>query len=200
MSEPLASVCMITYNHKPYIRQAIEGVLRQETDFPYELLIGEDCSTDGTREIVFDYQRQYPQIIRVITSDKNVGARKNSLRTRRACTGKYIAYCEGDDYWQRTDKLQHQIEYLETHPDCGLVYSDYDCHFVALQRTVRNYNQYKSRNLPIEPRIEDFVLGRGGILGGLLTCTVVVRRNLLEQVVRSDPFLHDHSHFLMGDT
>ena len=68
---PVVSVKMITYNHEPYIPQAIEGVLMQETNFPIELIIGEDCSTDGTREIIFDYQQKYPDIIRVITSEKN---------------------------------------------------------------------------------------------------------------------------------
>ena len=68
---PLVSGKMITYNHEPYIAQAIEGVLIQETGFPIELVIGEDCLTDGTREIVFDYQRKYPDIIRVVTSEKN---------------------------------------------------------------------------------------------------------------------------------
>jgi glycosyltransferase involved in cell wall biosynthesis len=76
MTDPLVSVKMITYNHAPYIAKAIEGVLNQKVNFPIELVIGEDCSTDGTREIVSDYQKKYPDIIRVITSDKNVGMKK----------------------------------------------------------------------------------------------------------------------------
>ena len=108
---------MITYNHAPYIAQAIEGVLQQETDFPFELVIGEDCSTDETRGIVFDYQKKYPDIIRVISSDMNVGARKNALRTAKACHGKYIALCEGDDYWTDPNKLQKQVDFLENNQD-----------------------------------------------------------------------------------
>ena len=87
MTVPLVSVKMITYNHAPFIAQAIEGVLQQKTNFPFELIIGEDCSTDGTREIVFEYQKKYPDIIRVITSDKNVGAKKNGIRTMKAVSG-----------------------------------------------------------------------------------------------------------------
>src|SRR5512137_2891725 len=112
MSEPLVSVSMLTYNHAPYIAQAIEGVLRQKTNFAFELVIGEDCSTDGTREIVLAYAAEFPRVIRVITSERNVGSTKNSWRTFRACVGKYIAWCEGDDYWHDMGKLQLQFDYL----------------------------------------------------------------------------------------
>src|ERR1700690_2758382 len=113
MKEPLVSVKMITYNHAPYITRAIEGVLQQKTTFPFELIIGEDCSTDGTREIVFAYQKKYPDIIRVITSDKNVGMNINGLRTIKAGKGKYIALCEGDDYWHNPEKLQKKVDFLK---------------------------------------------------------------------------------------
>ena len=132
MTEPLVSVKMITYNHAPYIAQAIEGVLQQKTNFPFELVIGEDCSTDGTREIVFEYQEKYPDIIRVITSDKNVGMKKNGYRTTKACRGKYVAFCEGDDYWHHPDKLQKQVDYLESHPECGMVFTDFNVHFDSI--------------------------------------------------------------------
>ena len=91
-NEPLVSVKMLTYNHEPYIAKAIECVLAQKTNFAFELVIGEDCSTDGTREIVFDYAQRFPEIIRVITSDQNVGMKKNSKRVNAALRGKYIAW------------------------------------------------------------------------------------------------------------
>ena len=122
MTQPLVSISMITYNHAPFIAQAIEGVLQQKTTFPFELVIGEDCSTDNTREIVSEYHKKHPDIFRVIASDKNIGATRNSLRTLKACQGKYIAYCEGDDYWHHPYKLQKQVDYLESHQECGLVY------------------------------------------------------------------------------
>ncbi|MFC1781363.1 glycosyltransferase [Planctomycetota bacterium] len=117
VKEPVVSVKMITYNHEQYIAQAIESVLEQKTEFSFELVIGEDCSTDRTREIVFDYQKKYPDIIRVITSGKNVGARKNSMRTLKARCGKYIALCEGDDYWTNPNKLQKQVDFLDANHD-----------------------------------------------------------------------------------
>ena len=114
---PLVSVHMITYNHAKFIRQAIEGALNQNTSFPFEIVIGEDCSTDGTKEIVHDYQQRYPEIINITTSKKNVGVNANFIRTLNACKGKYVALCEGDDYWTDPQKLQKQVDFLENNPD-----------------------------------------------------------------------------------
>ncbi|MEW6115771.1 MAG: glycosyltransferase [Nitrospirota bacterium] len=197
MTEPLVSVKMITYNHAPFITQAIEGVLQQKTDFPFELVIGEDCSTDGTREIVFEYQKKYPDIIRVITSDKNVGMKKNGLRTVKACTGTYIAFCEGDDYWHHPGKLQKQVDYLERHPECGLVFTDYDFYYDSSRQLVRSVNCSKGLQSPESVTIEQIIRGKGPIIR---TCTVMMRRELLEQVVEGDPYLHQNEKFLMGDT
>ena len=110
--KPLVSINTITYNHAPYIRQCIEGVLMQKTTFPFELLIGEDCSTDGTRGIVLEYAQKYPEIIRMITSEFNVGAAENIKRTNNACRGEFVAFCEGDDCWIDPLKLQKQYEAL----------------------------------------------------------------------------------------
>jgi len=122
--EPVVSVFMITYNHEAFIAQAIEGVLIQETDFPIELVIGEDCSTDRTREIVLDYQKKYPDLIRVVISEKNVGAKKNGARVGKLLRGKYVAVCEGDDYWNDPLKLQKQVSLLERNPDCSGCFTD----------------------------------------------------------------------------
>jgi len=116
----LVSVCSITYNHEKYISQAIESFLMQKTNFEYEILIGEDCSTDSTRQIVLDYQSRFPDKIRLITSERNVGARQNAMRLRKNAVGKYIADCEGDDYWTDPEKLQKQVDYMEAHPECAM--------------------------------------------------------------------------------
>lgn len=123
--EPLVTIRTSTYNHGPYIRQCIEGVLMQKTNFPFELIIGEDYSTDETRDIVFEYAKKYPDIIRVITADYNVGSKANGRRCIRACRGKYMALCEGDDYWIDPLKLQKQVDFLEEHEDYGLIYTNY---------------------------------------------------------------------------
>lgn len=113
----MVSVCMITYNHEPFIAQAIEGVLIQETNFKVELVIGEDCSTDGTRQICETYAAQYPDRIRLLPSENNLGMMPNFIRTLKACDGKYIALCEGDDYWTDPMKLQKQVDLLEKFQD-----------------------------------------------------------------------------------
>lgn len=109
---PIVSVHMITYNHGPYLAEAIESVIAQKTDFPIELVIGEDCSTDNTREIALDYQRRYPHLIRVIYSECNVGMMSNFYRVLDACRGEFIAICEGDDYWTDPEKLRKQVDVL----------------------------------------------------------------------------------------
>lgn len=117
----IVSVCMITYNHENFIAEAIEGVMMQTTGFPVELVIGEDCSTDNTRNICLGYKEKYPDKIRLLLPEKNLGMTQNFINTLQACTGKYIAICEGDDYWTDPLKLQKQVDFLEAHPDYGLV-------------------------------------------------------------------------------
>ena len=200
MKEPLVSVAMITYNHAPYIVQAIEGILQQETNFPIELVIGEDCSTDGTREIVFDYKKRHPDIIKIVTSDRNVGACKNTVRTERACRGKYIAFCEGDDYWHHPKKLQKQIDFLETHPDYGLVHSKIKECYVETGHTIEKSNPFFKSRKPISDNDD------GNLFFKILTrnysvrtCSVCVRKKLLDYVVKSDPFVFESDRFIMDD-
>jgi glycosyltransferase involved in cell wall biosynthesis len=123
---PKVSVRMITYNHEPYIAQAIEGVLMQVTTFPFELVIGEDCSADGTAAIVNDYARRFPDRIRVVSSEANVGRLRNYLRTLAACRGEYVAMVDGDDFWTAPDKLQAQADLLDSDPGCVLCFHRYD--------------------------------------------------------------------------
>jgi len=194
---PLVSVKMLTYNHVPYIAQAIEGVLSQKTDFPFELVIGEDCSTDGTREIVFRYAEAHPDVIRVVTSESNVGMKANGRRTTQACRGKYLAWCEGDDYWHRDDKLQLQVAYLEAHDDCTLVHSDCDFY---VQSTGEQFPSWDSRRglAPHEnPTVADLLRGKYAIR----TCTACARLDVIRDLVASDRETYGpDARFLMGDT
>ena len=120
---PVVSVNMITYNHEPYIRQAIEGVMMQKTDFEFELVIGEDCSQDKTREICFEYQKKYPDKIRVLWWHENVSKiGGNSRRVYAHCRGEFIALCEGDDYWIDPQKLQKQVDVMRANPNVGLCF------------------------------------------------------------------------------
>ena len=123
-NNPVVSVCCITYNHEKYINEAIDSFLMQETDFPFEIVIGEDCSTDNTRKIVEKYKEMYPNIIKLIVSENNVGAQANFQRTNEACIGEYMALCEGDDYWTDKNKLQIQKDFLESNPEYIICYTD----------------------------------------------------------------------------
>jgi glycosyltransferase involved in cell wall biosynthesis len=118
------SVVMITYNHERFIEEAVRSVMMQQTNFDYELIIGEDCSTDNTRAIVEDLQRQYPDKIRLILQPHNVGMVPNFIQAHTAASGQYTALCEGDDYWTDPHKLQKQVDFLEAHPDYVMTYHD----------------------------------------------------------------------------
>lgn len=118
----LVSINCITYNHENFISKALDGFLMQKTNFEYEIIIGEDCSTDNTRVIIEKYMNQYPNIIKLITSDSNVGMSSNNERVFKASMGKYIAICEGDDYWIDPNKLQKQVDFMKEHEECTMVF------------------------------------------------------------------------------
>ena len=124
---------MITYNHENYIAQAIEGVLMQKTNFPIELVIGEDASTDNTRKIILDYKEKYPDLIRLKLHKKNVGMHQNFIDTLSMCNYKYIAFCEGDDYMIDKNKLEKQFQFLENNSEYVLC-----CHNVFKRNELEN--------------------------------------------------------------
>ncbi len=126
---PLVSICCLTYNHAPFIRQCLDGFLMQKTTFPFEILIHDDASTDGTDDIVREYASKYPDIIFPLYEDVNkyttgYSGQMDLFNYKRA-RGKYIAYCEGDDYWIDPLKLQKQVDFLDTHPDFSVCFTRY---------------------------------------------------------------------------
>jgi glycosyltransferase involved in cell wall biosynthesis len=116
VTDPTISICLITYNHVSYIRQAIDGVLSQKHSYSFEFIIADDFSTDGTRDILLEYYNQRPSLLKLIMQDKNVGPAKNWRDLITAAKGKYLAYFEGDDCWTDNYKLQKQIDFLEGNP------------------------------------------------------------------------------------
>jgi glycosyltransferase involved in cell wall biosynthesis len=122
MRDILVSITCITYNHEKYIADAIESFLMQKTNFPYEILIHDDASTDRTPEIIKEYETKYPDMIKPIYQTENQyskGVKVGIFNMERA-KGKYIAICEGDDYWVDPYKLQKQVDYMQKHPECSL--------------------------------------------------------------------------------
>ncbi|MBQ0047166.1 MAG: glycosyltransferase [Prevotellaceae bacterium] len=131
MEKPLVSIACITYNQAKYIRQCLDGFVMQKTKFPIEIVIHDDASTDKTQDIIREYIEKYPQFLW-----KPIFQKENKYKQGKGilvpyvypeCTGKYIALCEGDDYWCDENKLQMQIDYLEHNTDCVMIYSDYSC-------------------------------------------------------------------------
>lgn len=120
--KPKLSVLCITYNHRNFIVQAIESVMTQETNFPFEFIIGDDGSTDGTREIIEEYARKYPKIIRPIYHDQNTGGYQNYADVYNAALGQYIIMNEGDDFFTDKQKLQKQVDYLDFHPEHSICF------------------------------------------------------------------------------
>ncbi|NDW18936.1 glycosyltransferase [Dysgonomonas sp. 216] len=114
------AVCVMTHNHEAYIAEALDGILMQETNFPVMIYIGEDCSTDRTRTICLEYKEKHPDKITLLLQDINLGLRKNFAQTIAAGKEKYIAICEGDDYWSDSTKLQKQVDFLENNPDFAM--------------------------------------------------------------------------------
>jgi glycosyltransferase involved in cell wall biosynthesis len=164
------SVQMITYNHEKYIAQAIESVLMQETDFAYELVIGEDCSPDGTREIVVDYARRFPAKIRALLPEQNLGMHENASRTRQACQGEYRAILEGDDYWTDPHKLQKQVDFLDSHPECAMCFHDV---MVVYEDGSKDPHSFCPPDQKEISTIKDLL-----VRNFIPTCSVMVRKSL----------------------
>ena len=119
---PMVSVVMIAYNSAAYIDRAIAGVVRQKVDFPVELLVMDDCSTDSTPDIVVRWQQRYPDIVRLVRNPANLGLLRNYREGFVRCRGRYVAMCDADDYWCCRTKLRRQVAYMESHPDCAITF------------------------------------------------------------------------------
>lgn len=174
ISDIKLSICCISYNHAEFISQAIDSFLSQRVDFNYEVVISDDCSNDSTSDIINNYATLYPNLIRVIPREKNVGMNYNFFSSLGSCCGEYIAICEGDDYWTDFDKLCKQIEILDRDQSLSLVTHDVD-----IKNDVKHtfvYNPYSKA-----PK------SRGGLLDVIFchfipTLSIVLRKSRLPAV------------------
>lgn len=151
MVDPLVSIACIAYNHQAFIAQAIESFLAQDTDFEYEIVIGEDCSTDNTLSIIKTFRQKYPDKINLITYPENVGMMQNFVNVLYACKGKFIAFCEGDDYWTEKRKLQIQTDFLMKNPGYSIAFHNTK----ELDEENEKYHYYCAHNLPADLTIKD---------------------------------------------
>jgi glycosyltransferase involved in cell wall biosynthesis len=192
--EPLVSVLMLAYKHEPYIAEAIEGVLAQKCAFPFELIVAEDCSPDGTRAITERYLEQHPSMIRIVTGEKNIGTMPNFYRALERCRGKYIAFCEGDDYWCDPEKLTKQVAILEADDEVGMVHGNFrDLYQSAFGWHLSEAGAHDKR--PKEELKGDvFAINIRELVPR--TCTAIYRREALNRM-RETPLANPS--FLIGD-
>lgn len=186
---PLVSISCITYNHASYIKECIDGFLMQKTNFNFEILIHDDHSTDGTEEIIKEYAKQYPDIIKPLFEKENqysLGKPTGSVvwNLPRA-SGKYIAMCEGDDYWIDPYKLQKQVDFLESHPDYGMCYT-------KVKRFVQKNNKFIDEWGGPNEKLED-LLERNTVP----TLTAVIRSEIYSSY--SKELKKENKNWLMGD-
>ncbi len=169
------SISLVTFNHEKYIEQAIESILMQKVNFDFEIILGEDFSSDRTRDIVIDYYTKYLDKIRLILPEKNLGCsgQKIFVQTLQACQGEYIALLDGDDYWTDPDKLQKQVDFLDNHPECAICFHDVTTFFEDGSQKPRKYNNFEPKNIST---IENILK-----CNFIPTCSTMYRRGLFDE-------------------
>ncbi len=176
------SILMPTYNHEKYIRLAIESALSQKTEYDWELLINDDCSTDSTLSIAREYAEKYPQKIRLFTHEKNQGLLKSYKFLLEQSCGKYIAILESDDIWSDEEKLQKQVSFMEHHDDYGLICSDY----ITIDENGNRIGEV----------IKDFDIGKNGewydslmSFASIGAVTIIFRKSVFDRYCTIDDYI-----------
>lgn len=172
----MVTVICMTYNHELYIRECLEGFVSQITTFPYEVFVHDDASTDNTALIIREYESKYPHLFRVVYESENHYQKKDgslSRIVREACKGKYVAFCEGDDYWTDPYKLQKQCDILESHPELNIC-----THEVGILRDNKIISQKAPRDSECIIPVEEVIMGDGGFVG---TNSILMRTNVLSK-------------------
>jgi len=196
---PLVHTRTMTFNHKAYIRECIDGILMQKTTFPVQVLIHDDASTDGTAEIVREYAEKFPYVVKAFCQPVNTYRHpdKRELRAEFVgwCVGKYGAPCEGDDYWTDPNKLQKQVAFLERNPECGMTHTEVSCKNEMKKEYIARLHESKG---VLNDNLEniDLQLLTGRYL--VSTPTVVLRNDLWEKI-RAEYAEDFGSQFMMGD-
>lgn len=195
LSKPKVSVLVTTYNHERYIEQCLNSLVAQKTDFSFEILVGEDCSTDHTREIIQRVAENHPDIIRAFFHGNNQGVYANSTFLRDSAIGEYTAICEGDDYWHRDDKLQKQVDLMESDPGIALVCSDVD---VLVMKTGRRICAVQKRTGQWCNSLGDLTRSLISREVNIFTCTALMRR-ADHIAIRNETSLEFSTAMPMGD-
>ena len=145
--KPVLSVVIATYNQVKYIEQTVLSALNQQTTFPFEVVVGDDGSNDGTRELLKELQIKHPENLKLVFNDKNLMVTRNYVNAIREASGKYVATLDGDDYYVREDALQRFYDYLESHKDCALVHAGFYRFQDSTGKRLNECSEWKSRML-----------------------------------------------------
>jgi len=154
-AEMTVSICCITYNHEKFISQAINSFMIQETNFKFEIIVGDDSSTDNTLKIVRLFSNKYPGKIKIVSSPQNMGIHHNLINCSKLCKGKYIALCEGDDFWTDPHKLQKQVDFLENNPDYVIC-----CHYTRVINADNRTLYVNPKPVPLIHTYHDLLAGK----------------------------------------
>ncbi|MDA9120662.1 glycosyltransferase [Flavobacteriales bacterium] len=194
--KPLVSACIITYNQQDYIAEAIKGALMQELDEPYEIVVSDDCSTDDTPKIIRELAKSDPRI-RVIERSKNLGMHLNWLEAINACSGEFIALCEGDDYWTDNRKLSKQLAVFQNDASVSCCFSDSS--LLAEKSVNLRFNSYLQEN-EVDLTRTRFGINELSVSNFIPTCTVMFRKDGMLQLPDeyfqspyADWFVHLHN-------
>ncbi|MFC0876129.1 glycosyltransferase family 2 protein [Saccharicrinis sp. FJH2] len=189
--EPVLSIICLTYNHEKYVRDALDGFLMQQTSFPIEIIVHDDASTDKTQEIIKEYYSKCPDVIKPILQKENQKSKGNGIVSKityNAAKGKYIALCEGDDYWTDPHKLQKQVDFLEIHNDYSAI-----AHQVNVIYSSANKETHLFRdNVPSVITINDIIEARYFHTASIVFRTQVLRNNvdLPQNIISGDRALY----------
>lgn len=182
----LCSVVVTSYNQESTIAQTLDCILAQVCDFSYEIIIGDDCSTDSTKEICAKYKELHPEKIKLVFHDENLGVAGNFATCCKLASGKYISVCAADDYWHNPAKLKLQVEFMEQNSNCGLLYTDYNKLDIRTGKIIKDFLK-NSNSIPLQGNnlINDFFIGNVPVL----TLTVMFRKSLFNQFIPADDYI-----------
>ncbi len=181
----MVTVCVVTYNQEQWIRQTLDSILAQQTVYPFEIIIGEDHGTDGTRAICQEYADKYENVT-LLPLRENLGVTANWIQCVQAGKGKYIMTCAGDDWWHNPNKIQLQVDFMEAHLDCVVCHTDYNTYNQRTEILIKAYNQANGINPPQGMIQQEVIAGKERISA----VTVCLRRDTFELHVPANEFAY----------
>ena len=183
VENPIVSIIIPSYNRANTVCQTIDSILNQKCNFDFEIVIGDDCSTDNAREVLLEYQKKYPQHIILLFHDKNIGLGANWASCAKLCRGKYVTNCDNDDYWHNPNKLQLQVSFMESHPEYGVCHTDFRTHNRETKQITEVVVSNDAFDIPLQKAI---------FSGKFKYCnaTMMYRKELIDRCVNLNDYIN----------